>query len=163
MKIPTIIESYKMDILPKLDKILASKDLRQILQFKDLAQLGDFLANFIYSSAKIGVKGLSGGVHVWDSSLKYAMEGANLRQFLGKRTKPDKVADAGEAFIAYAYFTGLLSIPDMIKLIADNLKDSWMKKREEEKEACADAFTVLLKKIHTLSVKNDRFSSQWQL
>ena len=134
-----------MQSLPYLEAILKQKSLRQILNSKELAQLGDFLANFLYSTVKLAIKGSSGSRHVWDQSLKDAMEIANMRQFLGKRTKPEKVADAAEAFLGYCYFREVLSVDEMLVILSQNLNKEDFDILRIEKDACASAFSELLK------------------
>lgn len=137
--------------LKALEPILHASTLRDILESKKLAQLGDFLANFIYSSVKIGNFDINGSVHVWDRSLKDAMEKANLRVEMGKKVKPDKVADAAEALIAFAYFRNLITLDEMTDLIHESLNVSDLSSPRKEKDACADAFSVVLEKIITLA------------
>ena len=60
--------------LPALKPILSTNSLRSILESKDLAHLGDFLVNFIYTSVRIGHLKQKGSIHVWDNCLKEAME-----------------------------------------------------------------------------------------
>ena len=140
-----------------LKEVLESKSLRNILKSQKLAQLGDFLVNFIYTSVKIGLYGINGSVHVWDNSLTNAMEIADLRKELGKKTKPDKVADAGEALVGYAYFTELLSIDKMIEILASKLNEQSFLNEKEEKEACGNAFASLLSVIIELAVEQKKF------
>ena len=137
--------------LPAIRTLLSTKSLRTILESKDLAHLGDFLANFIYTCVKIGKFEQSGSVHVWDYSLRIAMEEAQLRSKLGKKTKPDRVADAAEAYIAYAYFTELMSLDDMVDCLTEQLEIGEFRSPKREKEACAAAFSILLKTINELA------------
>ena len=130
-----------------IKSILNDKSLRNILTSKDLAQLGDFLVNFLYTYVKIGLYGIEGSVHVWDKSLTKAMEQADLRIQLGKKTKPDKVADAGEALVAYAYFNELLSINQMIEILDSKLDEQSFKNDKFEREQCSEAFSILFTKI----------------
>lgn len=130
-----------------IQSILKDKSLRNILKSKNLAQLGDFLVNFLYTSVKIGLYGIEGSIHVWDKSLTKAMDISNLRKELGKKTKPDKVADAGEALVAYAYFNELLSINEMIEILNTNLDEQSFKTEKFEKEQCSYAFSELFKEI----------------
>ena len=145
----------KLPELPELHGLLVSGSLRAILESKDLAQLGDFLVNFIYSTVKIGIKGNSGSIHVWDSSLRDAMEFAHLRDKLGKRTKPGRVADGAEAFIAFAYFQGVISLQEMIDYLANRLTTEDFRINKIEKQACATAFGELLSHISYLVKKKD--------
>ncbi|MHA2031677.1 MAG: ribonuclease III family protein [Candidatus Kariarchaeaceae archaeon] len=140
-------------VLVGIKDILENKSFRNILKSKNLAQLGDFLANFIYTSVKIGLYGIEGSVHVWDNSLTKAMELADLRKELGKKTKPDKVADAGEALIAYAYFNGLLTIDEMVNILDSKLDEQSFKSEKIEKEQCALAFSNLFRKIFQLAIE----------
>ncbi len=142
---------------PYIQDVLKSKLLRVVLQSKDLAQLGDFLVNFIYSTVRIAFRGKHGGVHVWDSCLRDAMEIANLRSVLGKRTKPDKVADAGEALVAYAYYTELMTLDEMIEFVEEILDYNRLSNRIEEKEMCTEVFATLFTKIYLLANKQSRF------
>ena len=134
-------------ILPGLNRILETSRLRSILQSKELAQLGDFLANFIYSTARIGIFERKSSVHVWDKRLKMAMDQANLRKVLGKRTKPDKVADGAEALIAYAYYNRLLQLEEMIIIMRDELEKYSEEEKKSEKVICGMVFTTILLEI----------------
>lgn len=140
-----------------LDPILATKKIRIILQSKELARLGDFLVNYTYSAVRIGKYGLAASIHVWDKCLTKAMELANLRSHLGKKTKPGRVADAGEAFVAYAYLTKLMSLEDMISIIDENLNETHFNSNVQEKEDCAIAFAKLFENIFELSGQDNRF------
>jgi hypothetical protein len=140
-----------------LEPILKTKKIRIILQSKELARLGDFLVNYIYSAVRIGKYGLAASIHVWDKSLTKAMALANFRAYLGKKTKPDRVADAGEAFVAYAYLTKLMTLEDMISIIDENLSETNFNSKVREKEVCAIAFSKLFEKIFEFSSKDNRF------
>lgn len=142
---------------PNLDKYLNSRYLRVVLQSKELAQLGDFLTNFIYSTVRVAIKGVYGGVHVWDSSLRDAMVQADLRNVLGKRTKPDKVADAGEALIAYSYYTGLMNMDEYLEFISLRMDVERLNGRIMEKEMCAEIFAALFQHINELANNEARF------
>ncbi len=141
-----------------IEQILNSKSLRSILESKDLAHLGDFLVNFIYTSVRIGYLKVSGSIHVWDICLRTAMELANLRNVLGKKTKPDKVADAAEALVAYAYFTELMGLDEMVELLAQYMQIDHIKSKIREKEACTEAFSKLFIKIIELASRDKRFN-----
>ena len=136
--------------------ILEDKSLRNILKSKNLAQLGDFLVNFIYTSVKIGLYGIEGSIHVWDKSLTKAMELSNLRRELGKKTKPDKVADAGEALVAYAYFNELLQLKEMIDILNSKLDEQSFKNDKFEKEQCSIAFSTLFSKIIEIALEKKK-------
>ena len=140
-----------------LDPILVTKKIRIILQSKELARLGDFLVNYTYSAVRIGKYGLAASIHVWDKCLTKGMELANLRSYLGKKTKPDRVADAGEAIVAYAYLTNLMSLEDMISVIDENLNETHFNSKVQEKEDCAIAFAKLFEYIFELSGQDNRF------
>lgn len=135
------------DDIPHIQGLLQSRSLRAVLESKDLAQLGDFLTNFIYTTVRIGSKGTHGSKHVWDSSLRDAMEQAGLREKLGKRTKPGRVADAAEAIIAFAYFQDVMSLEDMIIFLSRRLNAEDFELRKVEKDACATAFGELLARL----------------
>lgn len=136
--------------------ILESNSLRNILQSRDLAQLGDFLANFIYTSVKIGLYGIGGSVHVWDNSLTKAMELSDLRKELGKKTKPDKVADAGEALIAFAYFNKFLTMDEMVHILDSKLDEQSFESEKIEKNHCSIAFSELFNKIIEKVLENKK-------
>lgn len=143
--------------LEMIDSFLKSNSLRHVLSSKELAQLGDFLVNFIYTAVRIGLKGVSGSIHVWDYSLKTAMELANLRKDLAKKMKPDRVADAAEALIAYSYLTKLMDLPEMIEFLSRRLNAEDFEIDKMEKEACAVAFSELFEQIMYLAHQENRF------
>lgn len=139
--------------LESIDSLLQSRSYRTIFESVDLAQLGDFLVNFIYSSVRIGMKSTSGGIHVWDSSLRTAMELAKLRSKLGKNAKPDRVADAAEAFVAFCYFNEVMSLDDMTEFLSRRLNQEDFTIPQIEKDACATAFGELLQRLAYLASK----------
>lgn len=145
-----------MDLF-QLKPIFSTKSLRSVLESKELGHLGDFLVNFIYTTVRIGKYGKQGSIHVWDNSLRDAMEIADLRSALGKKTKPDRVADAAEALVAYAYFTELMNLEEMIEYLTKHLNKSDFVSTKVEKEACAKSFSSLLKKIVAIADEHNRF------
>ena len=106
--------SQLKDLIKKIQGILNSGSLRAILESKDLALIGDSLVNFLFSTLKIGLFGMSGNVHVRDNVLKNAMDLYKLREKLGKNTKPGRVADAAESLIAFAYIQNIMTIYGMV-------------------------------------------------
>jgi len=141
--------------LPAVEGLLQSGSLRAIFESQDLAQLGDFLVNFIYSTVRIAIKGSTGSIHVWDSSLRDAMEQANLRDKLGKRTKTGRVADAAEALVAFVYFRQIITLDEMIIYLSRRLTPDDFAYSQIEKAACANAFGELLARLIYLVDRED--------
>lgn len=82
------------------------------------------------------------------------MDKARLRSLIGKKTKPDRVADAAEAFIAYGYYNQYMTLDEMILIGRNNLKPTDFKSEKSEKEACGYFFGFLLEKIYMLALDN---------
>ncbi len=146
--------------LTAIKPILKSHNLRSILSSRDLAHLGDFLANYIYSTVKIGIFGVHGSIHVWDNVLRDAIDEADMRKYFGKKIKPDKVADGAEAFIAFAYLNKIMNLDEMIEILASKLKKDDLHSLKSEKIACSHAFSTLLKKILTIGSEKNYFNME---
>ncbi|MDH5403259.1 MAG: hypothetical protein OEZ01_02495 [Candidatus Heimdallarchaeota archaeon] len=140
-----------------IEEEINAKSLRDVLNSKKLARLGDLIGNFIYSCVRIGKKDISGSIRVWDSSLTKAMEIANLRKAIGRKVKPDEVSDAAEALLAYAYFTKVLTLDEMVEYLSDRLNTEDFEFYKIEKDACAQAFGELLSYITVNIAKERRF------
>ncbi len=133
--------------LPFLEKILASRSIREVVVSTDLAHVGDFLTNFVYTTMRIGIKGKRGSIHVWDRALANAAREVGLQQYFPNRYKRDKIADGVEALIAYAYFNSIVSLSDLIAVLSSWIGDDDMKDRKIEIHACQTAFEKLLEEL----------------
>ena len=142
--------SQLKDLLKKIQGILNSGSLRAILESKDLALIGDSLVNFIFSTLKIGLFGMSGNVHVRDNVLKNAMDLSKLREKLGKNTKPGRVADAAESLIVFAYIHNIMTIYDMVEYLSQRINEDDFITTKMENEALSTAFSELLIRIYYL-------------
>ncbi len=95
-------------------------NVRQVMQDKRLASLGDAYVNFVYSLALTQISGTPQGVKVSDRILAKAFKLAGLRDFLGTRLNKKDVANASEALLIEAYRKGLISIDESVNLILKN-------------------------------------------
>ncbi len=135
------------EALPHLKPILSSKKIREVVKSTDLAQIGDFLTNFVYTTMRIGIKGKGGSVHVWDRALSNAARETGLISYFPNRFKRDKIADGVEAIIAYAYFNSVISLSEMIDILSSWIGDDDLKDRKIEVLACQNAFEQLIRAI----------------
>lgn len=145
------------EALPHLQPILSSRNLRDVVKSTDLAQIGDFLTNFIYTTMRIGIKGKGGSVHVWDRALTNAARDTGLIAYFPNRFKRDKIADGVEALIAYAYFNSIVPLSEMIDILSSWIGDDDLKDRKIEVLACQTAFEQLIKTIFLKSKTNGIF------
>ncbi|HKM76204.1 MAG TPA: ribonuclease III family protein [Candidatus Bathyarchaeia archaeon] len=94
--------------------------IRQIMQDKRLASLGDAYVNFVFSLALTKIKGNPAGVKVSDRILADAFKLAELRNFLGTRINRKDLANAAEALLFEVYQRGLISLDESVQLIVQN-------------------------------------------
>ncbi len=133
--------------LPELIGILKTKKIRKVLTSDNLAHLGDFLVNFIYTSMRIGYKSKKGSIHVWDKSLRAAAESAGILSYYPNRSKTGDVANGVEALVAFAYFKEVMSLSEMIDLLALWVSGDDFISTKIEKLACASAMEQLIHAI----------------
>ncbi len=143
--------------LPHLERILSSKSIREVVKSTDLAQIGDFLTNFVYTTMRIGIKGKGGSIHVWDRALTNAARDTGLIRYFPNRFKRDKIADGVEALIAFAYFNSIISLSEMIDILASWIGDDDLKDRKIEVLACQTAFEQLIRTIFLKAKANGSF------
>ncbi len=106
--------------LPSYTANLTSKykDLREVMQDKELAALGDAIVNFLYSLALSVKEGRPIGVKVNSRVLSDSLTKAGLRNLLSSRLDRHHKADAAEAVIAYMFLRGKLSIKRAIDTLS---------------------------------------------
>jgi hypothetical protein len=95
-------------------------DIRQVMQDKHLASLGDAYVNFVYSLALTQISGTPQGVKVSDRILANAFRVAGLRDLLGTKLNKKDLANASEAILIEAYRKGLISIDESLSMIVKN-------------------------------------------
>lgn len=91
--------------------------IRQVLQNRQLASLGDAYVNFVYSLALTKVSGRPEGVKVSDRILAEAFRLAGLRECLGTRVTRKDLANACESLLVDAYLRDLLTIEESILIL----------------------------------------------
>jgi hypothetical protein len=99
------------------------KDLKQAARDKSLAKLGDEIINFCFSLAKSVYHNKPTGDKVSAKILSEAMKITGLRSLAKLRAKAHDIADAGEALIAYAYLSGVISTEEITQKILVGLKN----------------------------------------
>lgn len=119
-------------------------DLKSVLLDKNLSKFGDSIVNFIYNAAVYEVTQESKGVKVWDSCLAQACRDSHLREFIGTKKKSGDIGDAVESFIAYLYIKNKTSLPEMIKILARNIRSKKDLFSSNERDICTESFTNLL-------------------
>jgi hypothetical protein len=144
--------------IPHLEEILNQKNLRKVVTSHDLAQIGDLLTNFIYTTMRIGKKGKSGLIHVWDNSLAEAIRSSGLREYFPNKAKSPALADGGEALIAYLYFNRIFTLDELIDILDKWISESDLTDKSIEKVACASAFEQLFIHIINHCKRNNIFT-----
>lgn len=119
----------------------------QLIKDKQIAQLGDSLANFIYSLALSLTKGRCSGERVPDTVLANAYHSSALKTALPTRGKKGQVGDAVEAFLLLSWLFGKVELEEMIMILASHLEIPKRSTRREEILGATIAFQRLLDEI----------------
>jgi len=123
------------------------RSLREVVQDKGLAKLGDVLVNFIYSLAKSLILGRLDAWKVSDAVLSRALEEASLLKVLPRRSDKHSRGDAVEALIAYAWIMGIFDVENAVMLFKEEIKRSDFNNKKLEAIAAVRAFRKLLEEI----------------
>jgi hypothetical protein len=99
------------------------KNLREALADKGLAQLGDTMINFAFSVAKTARTGYPTGARVDNQVLAQAARQSGLRDIMRSRLDRHDIADAAEAVLALAWLRDLISIEELVAMLADSQLD----------------------------------------
>jgi hypothetical protein len=91
--------------------------VRQVLENRQLASLGDAYVNFVYSLALTKIDGKPAGVKVSDRILAQAFKLAGLRGYLRTRMTRKDLANASESLLVDAYLKDLLTIEESIGIL----------------------------------------------
>jgi hypothetical protein len=94
--------------------------IRQVLQNRQLASLGDAYVNFVYSLALTKVNRRPEGIKVSDRILAQAFKLAGLREYLGTRVTRKDLANASESLLVDAYLRDLLTIEESVRILIQN-------------------------------------------
>ncbi len=121
----------------------------QLIKNKQIAQLGDSLANFIYSLAYSLTKGRCSGERVPDTVLANAYHSSTLKMILPVRGKKGQVGDAVEAFLLLSWLFGKVELEEMTMILASHLQIPKRPTRREEISGATVAFQRLLDEITT--------------
>lgn len=97
--------------------------MREILENRKLAALGDAYTNFIFSLALTKKSGEPTGSRVDSRILATALRKAGLRGSLPSRTSRHTQADAAEALIVYAWIKNLTSLEEVVSILAKRSDD----------------------------------------
>lgn len=114
-----------MDVLSKLQQLLKSQGVNSTesaVRRKDLARLGDALANLLYSLAETLVNDRFGGGKVSGKTLAAALRLSNLRHLAPSRLDAHGLGDSVEALIAYKWITGNLNIIEAVALLVQEIR-----------------------------------------
>jgi len=93
---------------------LKDSDLSKTLTDSRLAQFGDSLLNFAYSTALTETTGRPTGTKVSDKILADAAGRAGLRKHLPKRVDRGEVANSLEALLAYVWLEKVISLEEIV-------------------------------------------------
>lgn len=121
--------------------------LREIIQDKDLAKLGDSLVNFTYSLAKSLVLKKPDAWKVSDKVLSRALEDACLLKILPKRSDRHSRGDAVEALLAYAWLVEIFNLKDVVMILKKEMSPEDFGNKKLEAKAAVKAFKRLLKEV----------------
>ncbi len=117
---------------------------------KDLAKLGDSLANFVLSLALSEYTGKPTGERVSNASLAIALEMAGMRDLVPPRTDKHGKGDIAEAFLAYSWLKGYVTIEEAVDVLRRNLTDdvlSYGRKKECIGRAFSELYRILLRRM----------------
>lgn len=94
--------------------------LRQVMQNKQLASLGDAYVNFVYSLALTQSNGKPQSVKVSDRILANAFKLSGLRKYLGTRISKKDLANASESLLVDAYQKKLITIEECVRILSED-------------------------------------------
>ncbi len=116
---------------------------------KDLARLGDSLANLLYSLAESLVHERFGGGKISGKTLAAALRLANLRHLAPSRLDAHGLGDSVEALIAYKWIRGKLDIQESVALLAREIKHATENREpgQTQGQPVVKAFAVLIRNI----------------
>jgi hypothetical protein len=98
-------------------KNLARSSIREILLDKELAQLGDAYANFVYSLALSISEGRPLGKKVSSEILANAIKESNIRRLLPSGSDRHAQGDAAEALILWSWITDKMTIEEAVRIL----------------------------------------------
>jgi hypothetical protein len=133
--------------IKKLRALQDFSNLRDVVNNKDLAKLGDTFMNFVYSLAKSIALGKFDAWKVPDKVLAQALRDAELRKFVAQRASAHDLGDAVEALVVHAWLFEKLSIEEIADLLLSHLKLGDFSDRTKERRAASQAITALLLEI----------------
>ncbi len=141
-----------MDVLSKLQHLLKSHGVNSVesaVRRKDLARLGDSLANLLYSLAESLVNERFGGGKVSGKTLAAALRLSNLRHLAPSRLDAHGLGDSVEALIAYKWIRGSLDIPEAVTLLAREIKHATENRElgQTQVQPVVTAFAALIRNI----------------
>jgi 23S rRNA maturation mini-RNase III len=93
---------------------LKDRDLDKILADTELAQFGDALLNFAYSTALTETTGRPRGIKVQDKILADAAVRAGLRKRLPRRVSRGDVANSLEALLGYVWLQKMITLEEIV-------------------------------------------------
>jgi len=103
---------------------LDEEGLKRILTNTELAQFGDSLLNFAYSTALTQTGGRPRGTKVSDRILADAASRAGLRQRLPKRVDRGDVANSLEALLGHVWLKKLVSLEEIVACLRTEDSDT---------------------------------------
>lgn len=92
--------------------------IRDVLNDRELASLGDAYINFVYSLALSRRYGRPVGRKLASTVLSLALRKAGVRELLPHRIDRHRQADAVEALLVYGWLRGIISIKETIDILA---------------------------------------------
>lgn len=129
------------------DHLTEHKSVRDIVNDKGLAKLGDSLVNLCYSLAKSVVLGDVTGEKVQDRVLARSIRAVSLYTQIGHKTDIGRAADAYEAIFAWLWLKRKISVESAVDIIVKALPIDSTTGRKEEGQVASHAFQVLLEQM----------------
>ncbi|MEM3526138.1 MAG: ribonuclease III family protein [Candidatus Jordarchaeaceae archaeon] len=124
-----------------------NKSIKEVLNDKSLAKLGDSIVNLLYSLVKSKLVGKPDGAKLPDSLLAEAFRRAGLRKYVSARQDANSLGDAAEALVAYSWLKGHFEIKAMVEKLTASVPQGKIINRRAEKELIVQIFTTLLQNI----------------
>ncbi|MHC1590630.1 MAG: ribonuclease III family protein [Candidatus Helarchaeales archaeon] len=132
---------------PKFSFLQKKRSVREIMQDKDLAKLGDNLVNLACAMARSRVLGKPTGCKVSKKILGGALKRSSFAEFIPRRSSLHDVADYCEALCAHAWLTETITLEKMQECLHEVLIKGDFSSRKNEEIAMTEAFLSLLNQL----------------
>jgi len=125
-------EIIPKNIFPKvrLNRLNQKSSLREMLDSKTYAQIGDALINLAATICLLVSENPAGPANnrVSNRFLRDAAKSSSLIQFLPKRATAHQIGDAVEALLAFAWLSRFVDLEDIVRALSNTDTDTEMSK-----------------------------------